>query len=82
MEKRVVEVYVPALLKKYEIIIPSTMKIGILNDLLAKIISEEEKVRIKNETLILGNMDFNKKLDDDLTVNEVNIKDGSSLIFI
>lgn len=82
MEKRAVEVFVPAINKYYIILIPSSMKVGLLSKLVVNLICEHESINIKTDNLIMGSKDTGKILEDNLSIANASITDGSTLVLI
>jgi len=82
MNKIAVTVYLPALAKSYDAILPVGMKTGEAAKLLKGAVSEQESVHIKNESLMLAAIEKKCVLDDDLTLSNAGIKDGYTLILV
>lgn len=83
MDKISVEVFVPALGKSYEFILPSVMKVETAAKLIAQAVSEQEEgVKICREGLVLCSKEKECVLIDQMTIENAGVPDGSRLILV
>lgn len=83
MDKICVEVLVPIIGKKFELLIPSTMKIGIAKRLIAQIIDEHEVgIGLDIDYLVLCSKTNEAILNENITVEAADLRDGSELILV
>ena len=83
MEKILVEVYVPSLLKSYDIFIPSASQLGNVLELIKKAVYEiTDGMFIPVENTLLCGFESGKILDINKSVGELEICNGSKLMLI
>lgn len=83
MNKIIVEIYVPIIGKAYDAFIPKNKKLYEVSSLLAKSISDlTGGLFAIGDDNILCEKDTGKVLDINLSVEELNLKNGSKLMLI
>ena len=83
MEKNLVEVYVPSLLKSFDIFIPSASQLGKVLELIKKAVNEiTDGMFVPMENTVLCNFENGKILDINKSVSELEICNGSRLMLI
>lgn len=82
MEKIVVDVYVPAINKTYDFILPCYMNIGQLTGLIGRTITQHEGLPLDFADIVLFSSERGEALDPSLTLSQTDVKDGSRLTVI
>lgn len=83
MEKILVEVYVPSLLKSFDIFIPSVSQMGTVLELIKKAVNEITDGQFSPmENTVICNFETGKILDINKSVGELEICNGSRLMLI
>lgn len=83
IEKILVEIYVPAISRSFDVFIPQTSKIGELNSLVAGAIAPLAAGKIKNTgNITLCSAEDGNILDVNKYVYQCKIKNGSTLLLI
>ncbi|MBQ6264638.1 MAG: methyltransferase [Clostridia bacterium] len=83
MEKILVEVYVPSLMKSFDIFIPSVSQIGTVLELVKKAVNEiTDGMFVPMDNTVLCNFENGKILDINKSVSELEICNGSRLMLI
>lgn len=83
MNKVIVEVYVPVMGKAYDVFIPKNKKLSEISKLLAKSISDlTDGMFAMTEDNILCDRITGKVLDINLSVADLELKNGSQLMLI
>ena len=83
MEKILVEVYVPSLMKSFDIFIPSVSQLGTVLELIKKAVNEiTDGLFVPMDNTVLCNFENGKILDINKSVSELEICNGSRLMLI
>lgn len=82
MDRIVADVYVPAINKTYDFILPCYMPIGQLTSLIGRTITEHENLPLDFEDLLLFSPESGETLDSSLMLAQTGVKDGSRLTVI
>lgn len=83
MDKVLVEIFVPAANRTFDVFIPQTSKMGDIVVLSAKALSDLSNGKYKSDSsAILCDAESGDILDVNLSVYELKIKNGSRLILI
>ncbi|HQD29051.1 MAG: hypothetical protein GX351_12070 [Peptococcaceae bacterium] len=82
MGKIYVEVFVAAVDKKYEFIVPAVMKAGTASVLMAQAVAETEGINFNRENLMLCTGADNKIIPNNITMDKAGILDGAQLLLI
>ena len=83
MEKILVEVYVPSLMKSFDIFIPSVSQLGTVLELIKKAVNEiTGGLFVPMDNTVLCNFENGKILDINKSVSELEICNGSRLMLI
>lgn len=83
MDKRVVEIKVPATNNSYEFIIPSKMKVGVAASLIGEALSEHETgIDFDKKALMLCSMVGGNILDNHASIEDAGVKDGHVLLIL
>ncbi len=83
MEKILVEVYVPSLMKSFDIFIPSVSQLGTVLELIKKAVNEiTDGLFVPMDNTVICNFETGKILDINKSVSELEICNGSRLMLI
>ncbi|HEX2945637.1 MAG TPA: EsaB/YukD family protein [Clostridia bacterium] len=83
MDKISVEVLIPVAGRKYDFLLPSSMKIYIVRELIAQAAREEEQGGLAfNAGTVLCSRDKGRVLDEQSTLEQEDIGDGNQLLLI
>lgn len=82
MERIVAEVFVPAINKYYDFVLPCFMPIKELSPLIMKTVSEHENIVFNTNNLLLFLNDTGEILKDTLSISQTKVADGCRLTII
>lgn len=82
MDKICVDVFVPSINKKYDIVLAPELTVYMAAEYIYRTISEYEALGDSPGGKILCSMNQKRILDGDITLNEADLKDGSRLMLI
>lgn len=83
MEKILVEVYVPSLMKSFDIFIPYVSQLGTVLELIKKAVNEiTDGLFVPMDNTVICNFETGKILDINKSVSELEICNGSRLMLI